>query len=100
MSPTWPTIIRPSIGVAAGLFLAVGASQAVAAPVSASGPGESLGATAPPAAQLIRKLSTTVDPATGAWSTAVTFSAAQNAADATAFNVALMPVDSKSLIAT
>jgi hypothetical protein len=68
--------------------------------VSASATGKALTAVEQPASALIRKISTTVDPATGAWTTAVTFKATQSAGTARPFNVAIKPVDMKGPIAS
>lgn len=96
-----PLISRRQIPAAAavGLVAAFGASQAAASPIAASGPGRALGIHAAPAAQQIKKLSTSVDPETGDWTSAIEFRAPQPAADATRFNVSLKPVDA-GLIAT
>lgn len=73
---------------------ALTAGPAGAAPVTASGPGTADNA-AVPQAQRIRTATTTVDPASGAWSAKVTFAAPQSAATAARLGVALGLVGEK-----
>lgn len=68
---------------------ATGATLASAAPISATASGHATAGVVPTGAR-IRSVTSSVDPATGVWSTAVTFDAAQSAQSASALRVALL----------
>lgn len=98
-SPSRPSRLRV---LSAGVLVAaaLGATAATAAPITASGPGHVSGKPADlPAARTISRLATTFDPATGAWSSTVTFGAPQSAETAGGLILGLKFADERTTTA-
>lgn len=70
---------------------ALGGATAIAAPITATATGHSQFQAAPTGGK-IETVTSSVDPATGVWTTAVTFDAAQSAQSASALRISLIPL--------
>lgn len=82
------TISARHVTLLTAAALAAGASSASAAPITKTASGHAVFGAAPTGGK-IRTVTTTVDPETGLWRTAVTFDAAQSAQSASALRVSL-----------